>query len=116
MAQQAERQSFTSNDYRYAIAKDEAVKTAHKLARIWETNTVLADLPDAQALADSDLLLHKSLRRLYRVQLSKSRKIEPGSTIRLTHPLFPSGKSFFVVSVVSRVSGTNTTTELRVWG
>jgi hypothetical protein len=108
---------FMSEPVRFAVAEDLSVQTPHPRALSVETETLLDDEGDAQALVDEQLALLKVKRDRYDVEV-KGRQllIRPGDTITLTYPRWglDAGRDYVVVGL-----GENTvrqTTELRLWG
>lgn len=113
----ASQNSSLTDEFRYVISEDSAVKTVHLLAVDQEILTTLDDSTEAQAESDRLLAMFKVSRDVYTVKVKTqplSRKL--GEIIQLVHSRYglSNGKLFTIVGLVEDY--VSSTVEMEVWG
>src|SRR5690606_31385554 len=95
--------AFASEEWRNAVAEDEAVKDVHKLASDLVFETYLINEEDAQAEAERLLALHSVARDRFRIPVKTylTEEIDLGSVVRLKLSRFGlnEGKDFRVIGI-----------------
>lgn len=109
--------SSLTDEFRYVVSEDSAVKTAHLLAIDQEIQTTLDDQTAAQTESDRLLTMFKVARDVYTVKVKTqplSRKL--GEVIEITHSRYglSGGKLFTIVGLVEDY--VSSTVEMEVWG
>lgn len=110
--------AFASEEWRNAVAEDEAVKNVHKLASDLVFETYLINEADAQAEAERLLAMHSVARDRFRIPVKTylTDAIDLGSVVRLQLSRFGlnNGKDFRVIGMADNHKTRITTLDL--WG
>ncbi len=112
----ADRQLY-SNENRYAVTEDSAVKNRHRFARDIITESYFDLQADADAESERLRVLHGADRHRYRVKVKRALfRIAPNHHICITYPRYnlTNGKLFVVASLEEESK--NGVTTLEVWG
>lgn len=110
--------AFAQEEWRTAVASDDAVKAIHKLASELTFDTYLTQTAAAQAEAARRLALYKARRDRLRIPVKNYviEQVDIGSTVRLQINRFglDAGKNFLVIGMSPNLQTKNTALDL--WG